>query len=132
MSEIEDILVTRTLNAPRVKVYDAWVSNDNIIPPVTKHDIDPRVGGKILLTVKGEGGAAIMEGEFSAADRPERLVYTWEWNKCGEVTTVSVDFREVPEGTEVTVSHTGFKSQESHDNHAYGWNSYFDQFAKRL
>ena len=113
-------------------VFETWTSNDTVIPPVTHHEIDLRVGGRIRLCIEGREMAAVMEGEFKEISKPDVLIYTWEWLGSGEVTTVQVDFATIEGGTEVSVWHTGFASEESREAHESGWDSYCEQLAQGL
>ena len=51
-------------------------------------------------------------------------MYTWEWDKNGEVTQIAVDFNETGDGTEIVLEHSGFQSEESKAMHDTGWDSY--------
>lgn len=103
-----------------------------VIPPVTRHEIDLRLGGKIRLYIEEEETAAVMEGGFKEISKPGVLVYTWEWLGSGEVTTVRIGFAAIEGGTKVSVRHTGFLSEESREAHESGWDSYCGQLAQRL
>ncbi len=132
MSQIEDIEVTFRYEHPRQRVFEKWVSEDTVIPPVTRSKIDLRVGGKIRLFVEMEGETSLMTGEFKTVDEPNQLEYSWEWDENGEVTSVSVTFKDVDGGSEVEVLHSGFTSSESRATHAYGWDAYLSQLREKL
>ena len=73
-----------------------------------------------------------MEGVFSEFAENERVTYSWNWAGSDESTEVDVAFRKHPDGTEVEITHAGFESSTSYDNHASGWDSYIDGFAAHL
>ena len=105
--------------------------------------VDLRVDGKYRIQMKtpdGEFFTAV--GVFKEVKAPERLVYTWDWEKdgsgaeFGEVegkpSLVTVEFLKRGEGTEMMLTHTRFASVESRDNHARGWGKLVESFASSL
>lgn len=111
------------LNYARDIVFDAWVSSEAVIAPVTAIEVDPRVGGIYKLTVDGERPSH-MVGKYLEFDRPSKLVYTWEWNKDGEVSQITVQFKEHEDGTELIIDHSDFAKESSRNSHDTGWDSY--------
>ena len=105
-------------------VYTAWVSSETVIPPATYMDVLPKVGGHYRLVMENPGQTMVNEGVFSVVEPEQRVVYTWEWNGDGEVTTIDVRFSAVAVGTRVDLSHTGFEKAESVQMHEMGWDSY--------
>lgn len=109
-------------------IYAAWVSSDTVIPPATSMDVNPVVGGHYRLVMDMPDFSGRNEGTFSVVEPGERVVYTWEWNGDGEVSTIDVRFEAVDDGeskgTRVTIFHSGFTKPESVDNHRSGWDSY--------
>ena len=65
-----------------------------------------------------------MNGVFKVVEPLQRLVYSWEWNRDGRVSTVTVLFQDKGDQTEVTVIHEGLLDRESWQNHATGWDHY--------
>lgn len=47
-------------------------------------------------------------------------------------TIATVEFREVPGGTEVTLVHEGFPDKATRDGHAAGWGGSLDKLARFL
>lgn len=105
-------------------VYSAWVSSDTVIPPATSMDVRPEVGGHYRLIMEMPDFVGRNEGEFLVVEPGRRVVYTWEWNGDGEVTTIEVQFGETDAGTRVELTHSGFTRKESLENHESGWDSY--------
>ena len=120
-----DIHKRYTLPHTPQAVFDAWVSPDSVIAPVTGIEIEPKQGGLFKLTVAGESDAHMI-GRFLQFDRPNKLVYTWEWNHDGEESQVDVTFTALDKGTEVAIHHTGFEHDTSRDSHDRGWDSYIE------
>ncbi len=109
--------------APVEAVYAAWVSNDTVIPPVTRVDIDPVVGGHFRLRV-GEGPeSAQMQGTILVLEESLRIRYSWAWNG-GHESYVDVEFVAAGSSTTVTVQHSGLADAEDVKRHAAGWDSY--------
>ena len=91
-------------------------------------DIDPVAGGHYRLFMESAEYTGQNEGEFLLVEPERRIRYTWEWNGDGEVSEIDVTFSEAPTGTEISIAHTGFQSEESRDNHSSGWDSYVRGF----
>ena len=112
------------LTFPIGQVYAAWVSSDTVIPPATKMDVLPEVGGHYRLYMDTPDFTMTNEGTFSVVEPEQRVVYTWEWNNDGEVSTIDVRFAETSSGTEIHIHHSGFEKPESMSQHDAGWDSY--------
>ena len=102
--------------------------------------MDLRVGGKFRIQMKkpdGEFFTAV--GVFQEVKAPERLVYTWDWEKdgsgaeFGEVegkpSLITVEFLKRGEQTELVLTHSRFATVESRDSHARGWSKIAESFA---
>ena len=106
-------------------VYAHWVSNDTVVAPAVRMDIEPWVGGAYRLVMPGE---VMMNGVFSEVVPNTALTYSWQWHGSEELTQVNVQFNDTEGGTDVHIVHSGFASQDSYDNHASGWDSYIAGF----
>jgi uncharacterized protein YndB with AHSA1/START domain len=143
------LILTRMLNAPQERAFKAWTSPEHIqewMRPepglgVTVASVDLRVGGKYRIQMKtpdGEFFTAV--GVFKEVKAPERLVYTWDFEKdgsgaeFGEVegkeSLVTIEFLKRGERTELVLTHSRFATVESRDNHAQGWGKLAESFAK--
>jgi len=120
------------VDLPRQQLFEAWISPDTVIAPVSKVEVEPSVGGFLRLTVETPQGNSVMYGEFLTLSYPDRLVYTWEWDQNGEVTQITVDFNELTDGTEIVIVHSGFQSEESRARHDVGWDSYVNGVIRKL
>jgi len=143
------LILKRMLNATPERAFKAWTTAEQIqqwMRPepgmeVPLASMDLRVGGKFRIQMKkpdGEFFTAV--GEFREVKPPERLVYTWDWEKdgsgaeFGEVdgkpSLITVEFLKRGKGTELVLTHSRFASVESRDNHAHGWSRGLESFAK--
>jgi uncharacterized protein YndB with AHSA1/START domain len=85
-----EVIITRTINAPRELVFDAFTKAEHLAkwfgPRVfrTTAESDPHVGGKFRITMHGTDALPEpfasehypMTGEYLEFVRPERIVYT--------------------------------------------------------
>jgi uncharacterized protein YndB with AHSA1/START domain len=145
------LIIKRTLNAPRERVFRAWTMPEHIqawMRPdpgmvVPRASMDLRVGGKFRIQMKNpEGEYFTAAGVFQEVNPPERLVYTWDWEKDGseeefgelegKTSLITVEFLQRGEQTELVFSHTRFATVESRDNHARGWSEAVDSLARFL
>jgi uncharacterized protein YndB with AHSA1/START domain len=136
----------RTYDAPAEDVFDAWTNpevlrrwwkaNPAWITPVA--EVDLRVGGRYRISMEDpeSGKKYTAGGEYSEVSRPNRLVYSWQWEQeNGELShssTVAVDFRGEGEQTTVVLEHTGLESLESRDSHGQGWEGVLEAFQTHL
>ena len=110
------LILRRMLNATPELAFEAWTSPEHIqqwmrpepgmVVPLASMDL--RVGGKFRIQMKNAGrGVFHRGGEFQEVKAPERLVYTWDWEKDGS----GAEFGEV-EGKDVP-DHGGISSNEA-------------------
>ena len=142
------LVLRRRLKAPPALAFKAWTAPEHIqqwMRPepgmeVPQARMDVRVGGKFRIQMKKPDGEFFTAaGEFREVKPPERLVYTWAWEKdgagteFGEVegapTLITVEFLPRGQETEFVLTHTRFATVESRDNHAKGWGKIADSFA---
>ncbi len=144
---------SRVIRAPRSRVYEAW-TNPEILKqwfgPVNTYcpeaTLDVRVGGAyriaVISTPESAASAATAESEQRRATAvgsytmivPDTLLqFTWSpnWNP-GEQSIVTITFKEVEGGTELTLVHENFNTQESRDGHYKGWAGSFDKLVRTL
>ena len=143
------LILKRMLKVPPERAFKAWTSAEHIqqwmrpepgmVVPLASMDL--RVGGKFRIQMKNPDGEFFTAvGVFKEVKAPERLVYTWDWEKdgsgaeFGEVegkpSLMTVEFLKRGEGTELVLTHSRFASVESRDNHAKGWSRGVESFAK--
>jgi uncharacterized protein YndB with AHSA1/START domain len=138
--------ITRTFNAPRARVFAAWMDPDAMRRwyrmadawSTSVAEVDLRVGGRYRIGMQPPGHDRFFEeGEFREIVVDERLVYTnvlqagTEADHDGVVVTVT--FRDADAGgCEVTVREEGFPSARVRDVHASGWPGFLDQLGAHL
>ena len=143
------LILTRMLNATPERAFRAWTTPEHIqqwFQPepgmtVPRASMDLRVGGKFRIQMKNPDGEFFTAvGVFKEVKPPERLVYTWDWEKdgsgaeFGEVegkpSLITVEFLKRGARTEFVLTHSRFATVESRDNHARGWDRGVESFAK--
>ncbi len=143
------LIIKRTLNAPPERAFKAWTTPEHIkqwmrpdpgmVVPLASMDL--RVGGKFRIQMqKADGEFFTAVGVFQEVKAPERLVYTWDWEKDGSETEfgeaegkpslITVEFLKRGERTEFVMTHSRFATVQSRDSHAEGWSNGVDSFAK--
>ena len=143
------LILKRMLKAPQELAFRAWTSAEHIhqwmrpepgmVVPLVSMDL--RVGGKYRIQTKtSEGEFFTAVGEFHEVKVPERLVYTWDWEKDGsgsefgdvegKASLITVEFLNQGEMTELVLTHSRFATVESRDSHARGWGKIVESFTK--
>lgn len=120
------------IEASRERVFRALTDPGELvtwwsIPDVyatTDAEVDLRVGGRYRLSGWSRArGSFEVSGVYEVVDPPGRLVYTWvpDWDAAAERSRVEFELEERAGGTRVRVTHTGFMTATSRDEHAGGW-----------
>src|SRR5277367_2053327 len=142
------LILKRVLNTTPERAFQAWTTPEAIqqwMRPepgmeVPTASMDLRVGGKFRIQMKmPDGEFFTAAGVFQEVNPPERLVYTWDWEKdgsgaeFGEVegkpSLITVEFLKRGKRTEFVLTHTRFATVESRDSHAQGWSKITESFA---
>lgn len=113
-------------------LFDAWVSPDSVIEPITKIESNPVEGGIYKLYSESPSGTAVMLGEFKEVVPNEKLEYTWHWEGSDEKTLIRVEFKEREGETHVAIEHNGFLTEESKEMHDTGWDSYLKGLESKI
>ena len=129
--------ITRHFAAPRDKVFRAFTESEAMVQwwgpegmDVPEISLDVRPGGAwrtVMRSPKGE--LHIVGGVYREISPPERLVYTWVWEKDdwdGRETLVTLEFHERGGETELVLIHEQLPSADSRDHHELGWTSCFN------
>jgi uncharacterized protein YndB with AHSA1/START domain len=123
--------LTRALSAPPERVWHAftdpvaltaWFWPERLAPAV---QVDLRPGGRYRVDSPGADMAA--SGEYTSIDAPKRLAFTWQWDGEADQTTVTIDFIGTDEGTELVLTHDGFRDDAERDMHVKGWSDCLDR-----
>jgi len=79
------------------------------------------IGGKYILNmIKPDGKEYKHTGEYKVIAPPEKLVFTWN-SDFAQDTVVTVYFRGVAGGTEITLEHEFLPTPEAREDHRKGW-----------
>ncbi len=143
------LILKRMLNTTPERAFRAWTTAEHIkqwMRPepgmeVPLASMDLRVGGKFRIQMKQPDGEFFTAaGVFKDVKAPERLVYTWDWEKDGSGTEfgelegkpslITVEFLKRGEQTEMVLTHSRFATIGSRDSHAQGWDRGLESFAK--
>ncbi|SMD38105.1 Uncharacterized conserved protein YndB, AHSA1/START domain [Reichenbachiella faecimaris] len=132
MQGIETILKKFSIPVGRKELFEAWISPQMTIAPITKIECNPMAGGVMNLYAESAEAVGVMNGLFEEVIPNEKLKYSWQWQGSDEQTMVTVIFKDDGLQTLVQLEHTGFLSKESYDAHNSGWDNYLDGLADRL
>ncbi|MGB5812191.1 MAG: SRPBCC domain-containing protein [Polyangiales bacterium] len=136
-----EITLTRTVRAPREKVFESWFSIEALklfMCPgegmtVPKVEVDARVGGAFLIVMAAGDNEMPHHGEYTTIDRHEQLAFTWLSPHAGPGSLVTIDFRENgPSETEIRLHHVGLPNEESRSNHEGGWGRILEMLSASL
>jgi glutathione S-transferase len=131
--------VAKVIPARREDVFAAFTQKDRAQAycpegmEIIAGSIDARVGGRFRVTMKKGDDTHTAYGIYRGVIPNERLVFTHQWEGPGVVETiVTIDFKDVDGGTEVTIAQEGFKDSEEAMGHEEGWLSTLKNQAKHL
>lgn len=142
--------IRRMFAAPREKVFEAWTQREKLVKWMCRFAqtetrytaADARPGGTNLMEVTTPDGTIYKQRvTFREIRPPEKLVFTWTWEKFSASgqkvneqngTLVTVEFQPRGTFTEVFLTHEGFSNAEALADHNRGWNGCFDILAKEL
>jgi glutathione S-transferase len=143
--EVRTLEFTRHIRAPREQVFEAFVSPSLMSAwqcprgmRVAHAESDTRVGGAWRVEMVARDGARFaVGGRYREIERPQRLVYTWQWEAehpgmPAVETLIEVRLAARGDGTELAMTHTGFPSASMRDAHAHGWASCFSRLNDML
>ncbi len=134
--------ITRFFNAPPELVFKAWTEPEHFKAwfgaaacegsqlQSVKMNVRPQ-GKYRLQTRRPDGEYFTTVGTYIDVKPPERLVFTWQFEKdgsgdeFGEVEPpemlVTLSFKASGKGTELTLTHENFATAESRGRHEMGW-----------
>ena len=136
-----ELVITRTFDAPRSLVYEAWTTQSHAMQwwcpqgfTVVSLQMDVRPGGAWRKCMRSpEGQEYWRHGVYREVVAPERLVLTYLSDdvnsKPGHETLVTVTFSDLGEKTRLTLRQTDFESAAARDSHLGGWTSCMDVLA---
>jgi len=123
-----DVVIRRTLAAPRERVFAAWLDPQMLtrfmfpgdVANVTA-DVDARVGGKFRIVMEHGRGSAEHWGEYLAIDPPALLSFTWTSASTDlEPTLVTIELLDRNGSTELVLTHRRLPERTA-TAHRDGW-----------
>lgn len=132
------VSLVRRIRARPAIVFDAVTTAEGIAHwwgpdagPVLQSEFDLRVGGRYLVRFRRlDGTEHESSGEFLEVVRPKHVVMSWRWTggleDPGE-SRLEIRLRPIPEGTELTLTHTQLRDADTHRSHEEGWTGSLDK-----
>src|SRR5437899_11131094 len=129
-------LVRRIRARPSI-VFDALTTPEGIAcwwgpddGPVLLAETDLRVGGRYRVRFRMlDGREHESSGEYLEVVRPERLAMSWRWaggeEDPGE-SLVEIELGAIPEGTELTFTHSRLRDAATRRRHEERWHGGLD------
>jgi uncharacterized protein YndB with AHSA1/START domain len=131
MTEAPALTFVRRFAASPGAVYAAWTRPELLArwwgphqTRVERAEVDARVGGRFRVALVEDNGARHeVSGAYSEVEPERKLVFSWAWSGAPpeRASRVTVSFRPVPEGTEVTLVHDRFADADTAARHRRGW-----------
>jgi uncharacterized protein YndB with AHSA1/START domain len=135
---VTSLTLVRRIKARPSIVFDAITTAEGIAQwwgpdagPVLIAEADPRKGGRYRVRFrKLDGTEHESHGEFIEVVPPERVVMSWRWEGGQEdpnESRVEIVLRVIPEGTEITFTHSLLRDEETCRSHEEGWTGALDK-----
>jgi uncharacterized protein YndB with AHSA1/START domain len=127
---IPSLTLVRRIKAPPARVFAAWTEAEVLArwfgphhTQVEEAEVDARVGGHFRIRLREDNGERHgVGGTYLEIESERRLRFTWAWVSTPErQSRVTVEFRAIPEGTEITLTHDRFADAETAIRHRRGW-----------
>ena len=108
-----DVRVTRVIEAPAERVFDAWLDAATAwrflfatdTGEMVRAEVDPRVGGRFVFTDRRDGKNVEHAGEYVEIDRPRRVVFDFTvTGYSSQQTRMTVEVTSRGEASEVAVT----------------------------
>ncbi|MET7370011.1 SRPBCC domain-containing protein [Streptomyces sp. NPDC005566] len=141
----EGIDITRVVEAPRDRVFEAWTVPEDFAAwyggdadvPLDRVSMDVTPGGEWSLVIIVPGAEMPFHGVYREVSAPERLVFTLKDRSAPadvEGETVTVTFTELSrKSTEMTFQQRGGNlTPEQYAAAEDGWHAFFDALDARL
>jgi uncharacterized protein YndB with AHSA1/START domain len=120
---LPDQLCSVVIHVPAETVWAEITKTGTVQRPLfnTVLHIDLRPGGRLRYS-SPDGKRVFVVGQVLEVDPPRRLRHTYRFTMTPEqVTEVTWQLDEVPEGCRVTVTHAGWTDEKDAKKHGAGW-----------
>ncbi len=122
--------VTKEINAPIGKVFDAWL-NPKVLAKfmapmpgmpdsaVENHAVE---GGDFTIVMYAGENELPHTGKYVKINRPAQLVFTWNSHCSVDGNLVTVGFTKVDDNkTQLSLTHVKFIDEKTRSDHKSGW-----------
>lgn len=144
----QQVLIERVVKVPRALAFEVWTSPRHLARwwgprdergrdfSMPSCEMDFRPGGSWRICIRSPSGEDYWQhGQYREIASPERLVFTFAWDRAGEdfpQTLVEVDFlQEGPDATRIRFRQSGLPPSER-GGHESGWAECLDRLAEHL
>lgn len=135
------VRLVRNVAGPVAEVFRAWTEPDLLKQwfgpgefTIPSAEMDVRPGGEYLIVMRSPSGDEMsLTGTYREIEPPARLVFTWSWRLVwaeAPESLVTVEFRGLDAGTEVTIVHGEFASEDESAPYDMGWQGGLDKLER--
>jgi uncharacterized protein YndB with AHSA1/START domain len=103
--------------------------------PVLVAETDVRVGVSYRVRFRMlDGTEHESRGEYVEVAPPKRLAMTWRWmgDEAPGESLLAFDLRPIPEGTELTLTHSRLPDEATRRSHEAGWSGALDKLERHF
>ena len=97
-------------------------------------ETDLRVGGRFRVRFRMLDGSEHEScGEYLEIVPAKRLAMSWRWTSGGDgddESRVEFDLRAIPDGTELTLTHSRLRDEDVARSHELGWSGSLDKLER--
>jgi uncharacterized protein YndB with AHSA1/START domain len=136
------LTLVRRIKAKPSTVFDAittpngmacWFGPDR--GPVLLAESDARVGGRFRVRFRMMDGSEHTCGGEYLKISPEGVAMSWRWEGGADdpnESRLEIRLRAIPEGTELTLTHSLLPDEESRKSHEGGWSGSLDKLERHF
>src|SRR5262249_41889113 len=135
------VTLVRRIKARPAIVFDALITPEGMASwygpddgPVLAAESDARPGGRFRVRFRmRDGSEHEASGEYLEVARPERLSMSWRWTGGAEdpgESRVDIRLRAVAGGTELTLTHSRLRDEDTGRSHEEGWAGALDKLMR--
>ena len=122
--------VSKTINAPIEKVFDAWLDPEMLaqfilpMPGMPQPDVEneAKQGGHFTIVMHVGENDIPHTGQYLDVTRPSKLVFSWVSPFSTDDSIVTINFSQADnDKTNVELTHVRFIDEETRSDHEAGW-----------